>query len=95
MMAEKAGVAVPSVLAAASATTKSPCWSDKRGGNVLSEIRSPEDIDQAQLIDLWRQIKTMHGAGITHGAPTLGTIRLTDEGFDRRVWQWLSGLQTV
>ncbi len=81
MMAEKAGVAVPSVLAAASANDEVAVLVTTRGGNVLSELESPEAIDQAQLIDLWRQIKTMHSAGITHGAPTLGTIRLTDEGF--------------
>ena len=74
-------MAVPSVLAAASANDEVAVLVTTRGGNVLSELESPEAIDQAQLIDLWRQIKTMHSAGITHGAPTLGTIRLTDEGF--------------
>lgn len=81
MLAEKAGVPVPSVLAAASANEEVAVLVTTRAGVILSEIESPDEVDQAALVELWREIKTMHRAGITHGAPTLGTIRLTDSGF--------------
>ncbi len=89
MMAGRADVTVPSVLAAAAATDEVALLVTSQSGTALAELLEPDRWTDDQLVALWNDVGRMHAAGITHGALTAEAVRVTDSGHE--IAEWGSG----
>lgn len=81
MLADRAGVSVPQVMAAAAATDEVAVLVTTRTGILLSEVRDASEFDPQSLVPLWREVGAMHAAGITHGNLGADAVRVTPTGF--------------
>lgn len=80
MLAGRAGINVPEVLAAANANDEvCVLVTTREQGVLLSEVGSDQDLDQDRLVELWRQVGALHAAGLTHGNLSAASIRLAQE----------------
>ncbi|WP_185749130.1 lysylphosphatidylglycerol synthase domain-containing protein [Humibacillus xanthopallidus] len=78
VLARRAGVRVPEVLAAASTSGEVAVLALSRDGIRLDTL-DPESVSDAELVHLWRDVARLHDAGITHGSLDPAAVRL-DEG---------------
>ncbi|MGD2060767.1 MAG: hypothetical protein PVF87_07880, partial [Acidimicrobiia bacterium] len=79
LMAERAGVRVPDLLAVGSATPDVALLALTASGPPLSDM-PVDDVDDELLVALWRNVRTMHDASISHGALRAESTRLGDSG---------------
>ncbi|WP_141820320.1 lysylphosphatidylglycerol synthase domain-containing protein [Humibacillus xanthopallidus] len=77
VLARRAGVRVPEVLAAASTSGEVAVLATSRGGTRLDTL-DPETVSDAELVRLWRDVARLHEAGITHGSLDPAAVRLDD-----------------
>lgn len=83
--AERAGVAVPRVLTAGAPDAELALLVVTTGGRRLDRSR-PEEVPDELLDHLWRNLSTLHAAGMAHGALTTARIRVDDD--DLRIEDW-------
>jgi len=83
--AERAGVAVPRVLTAGAPDAELALLVVTTGGRRLDRSR-PEEVPDELLDQLWRDLSTLHAAGMAHGALTTARIRVDDD--DLRIEDW-------
>ena len=83
--AERAGVAVPRVLTAGAPDAELALLVVTTGGRRLDRSR-PEEVPDELLDQLWRDLSTLHAAGMAHGALTTARIRV--DGDDLRIEDW-------
>jgi uncharacterized membrane protein YbhN (UPF0104 family)/tRNA A-37 threonylcarbamoyl transferase component Bud32 len=80
MMAQKAGVSVPDVVAAGLGGDDVAILAvDRRGERV--DPSSVDDMTELRLTGLWESVGRLHKAGIAHGALTLSALSFDDELF--------------
>lgn len=84
--AERAGVAVPRVLTAGAPDAELALLVVTTGGRRLDRSR-PEEVPDELLDHLWRNLSTLHAAGMAHGALTTARIRVDDDD-DLRIEDW-------
>jgi uncharacterized protein (TIRG00374 family) len=81
LLAERAGVRVPRILAAAAATDEVAVLVATREGTDLADLAEGDLPDHAALEALWSQVAAMHASGLTHGGLDSRAVRLTANGF--------------
>jgi len=81
LLAERAGVRVPSVVSASTIGSRGDATLvlDSVKGTTLDQL-SQEQITDDFLIDTWNELSKLHDAGITHGGIWSQTFLLTDSG---------------
>ncbi len=79
VLAGRARVPVPEVLAAASPSGEVAVLATTRRGVRLAQC-DPEAVQDADLVQLWRDVVRLHNAGITHGSLDPDAVRLDDDG---------------
>lgn len=81
LLAERAGVRVPSVVAAAVAGKHRDALLvlADRGGTTLDQV-APEAISDAVLDDVWANLRQLHDAGLAHNDLAPSTIELAADG---------------
>ena len=79
VLAGRAGVRVPVVLAAASPSGEVAVLATTRRGVRLAHC-APDTVQDADLVRLWQDVVRLHGAGITHGSMDLDAVRMADDG---------------
>jgi uncharacterized membrane protein YbhN (UPF0104 family) len=81
LLAERAGVQVPSVVTAATIGSRGDATLvlEAIKGDTLDQMQ-PEKITDEQLVDTWTQLSKLHGAGITHGGIWAKTFVLSEAG---------------
>jgi uncharacterized membrane protein YbhN (UPF0104 family)/tRNA A-37 threonylcarbamoyl transferase component Bud32 len=81
LLADRAGVQVPEVIAAGTAGDLGHALlvSDALDGRLLSTVDASELTD-AVLDDAWQNIERLHGARLAHGNLYLGHVALLDDG---------------
>ncbi|MFN8125456.1 MAG: flippase-like domain-containing protein [Candidatus Nanopelagicales bacterium] len=89
MLAGRAGVSVPQVVAAAAATDEVAALVTTRSGVALADLGDPDRLADDSLVQVWRDVARMHAAGITHGSLTAEALRVTDDG--HVIAEWESG----
>ena len=77
VMAARAGVSVPEVVAAAEANDELALLVMKRSGSRLVDSDA-EDISDDTLVATCRSVARLHAASITHGSLTASAIRVSD-----------------
>lgn len=82
LLAARAGVSVPQVMAAAAATDEVAVLVTTRTGTLLSEVDDGSVNDPRSLVSLWREVGAMHASGITHGNLGADAVRVTQTGFE-------------
>jgi uncharacterized protein (TIRG00374 family) len=75
MLASRAGVATPEVVAAAMAGDNDVVLVIDSRGDVLAD-REPDAIEADSLVELWRSVQRLHAAGISHGDLNSAAIRI-------------------
>lgn len=78
VLARRAGVRVPEVLAAASTSGEVAVLALSRSGARLDSV-DPVSVPDTKLVSLWHEVTRLHEAGITHGSLDPSAVRL-DEG---------------
>ena len=81
LLAERAGVRVPSVVSASTIGSRGDATLvlDSVKGTTLDQL-SQNQITDDFLVDTWNQLAKLHDAGITHGGIWSQTFLLTDSG---------------
>ena len=81
LLAERAGVHVPDIVAAGTAGDLGHALlvTDDEGGQPLSEL-DDHSLTDATLDDAWRNLSKLHTAHLAHGNLHLGTVVLRDDG---------------
>ena len=81
LLAERAGVRVPSVVSASTIGSRGDATLvlDSVKGTTLDQL-SQDQITDDFLVDTWNQLAKLHDAGITHGGIWSQTFLLTDSG---------------
>ena len=81
LLAERAGVRVPSVVSASTIGSRGDATLvlDSMKGTTLDQL-SQDQITDDFLVDTWNQLAKLHDAGITHGGIWSQTFLLTDSG---------------
>lgn len=81
LLAERAGVRVPSVVSASTIGSRGDATLvlDSVKGTTLDQL-SKEEITDDFLVDTWNELSKLHDAGITHGGIWSQTFLLTDSG---------------
>lgn len=81
LLAERAGVRVPSVVSASTIGSRGDATLvlDSVKGTTLDQL-SKEQITDDFLVDTWNELSKLHDAGITHGGIWSQTFLLTDSG---------------
>lgn len=81
LLAERAGVRVPSVVSASTIGSRGDATLvlDSVKGTTLDQL-SHEQITDDFLVDTWNELSKLHDAGITHGGIWSQTFLLTDSG---------------
>ena len=77
LLADRAGVPVPEVLAAASTSGEVAILATRRRGTRLDQLE-PEDgeaLTDPELVGLWHDVARLHDAGISHGALDVRAVR--------------------
>jgi uncharacterized membrane protein YbhN (UPF0104 family) len=74
LLAERAGVDVPEVLAAASTSGEVAILATRRRGVRLDSV-DPGEISDSDLVGLWQNLMRLHDAGISHGALDVNAVR--------------------
>ncbi len=82
MLADRADVSVPKVVAAAAATDDVAVLATTRRGLPLSQLDAAVELDPAALVQLWRQVAAMHTAGIVHSNLNSETVRLVGSNYE-------------
>ena len=79
LLAQRAGVSVPDVLAAASTSGEVAILATRRRGVRLdsADVAALADPD---LVRLWQDLARLHDAGISHGALDVGAVRQDEHG---------------
>lgn len=77
LMATRAGVVVPDLVAVGSASAEIALIAFASGGTPLDELPNGELTDEL-LVGLWRQVGRLHGASITHGRLSSAAVRVVD-----------------
>ena len=75
VLAGRAGVPVPEVLAAASTSGEVAVLATSGRGVRLDTVNR-ENVSDAELVRLWREVMRLHEAGITHGSLDPAAVRL-------------------
>ncbi len=75
LMAERAGVNAPRLLAAGSASAEMALVVFDGGGRRLDDVDATQ-LDDEWLAHLWEEVGRMHAAGITHGSLNSGAVRV-------------------
>jgi glycosyltransferase 2 family protein len=79
VLAERAGVAVPAVLAAGQASGEVALLALTDEGRTLRDLGSDEISDDT-LVALWEGVGRLHSASISHGQLTTEVVRVRDDG---------------
>jgi uncharacterized protein (TIRG00374 family) len=79
LMAQRAGVNVPDVLAVGNASPDVALVALTALGLRLSAVET-EEVTDGFLVGMWREVKRMHAASISHGALNIDTVRFTESG---------------
>ena len=79
VLAGRAGVHVPEVLAAASASGELAVLATTRLGTRLSQC-DPASVLDADLVRMWQNLVRLHDAAITHGALDTDSVRWAEDG---------------
>ncbi|GAA3689844.1 hypothetical protein GCM10022399_01910 [Terrabacter ginsenosidimutans] len=79
LLAQRAGVAVPEVLAAASTSGEVAILVTRRRGTRLDSV-DLDGVTDAALVRLWHDLARLHDAGISHGALDVGAVRQDEDG---------------
>src|SRR4051794_7905423 len=80
LLAQRAGVHVPEVVVAGTAGPGAALIVERRlDGRCLSELDADE-VSDALLVDLWRQVGALHDARVAHGSLSARHVRITDDG---------------
>lgn len=79
LMAQRAGVTVPDLLAVGSASPDVALVAVAGSGPRLSDV-DPGSVEPERLSDIWRNVAILHDASISHGALRSESIHLTEEG---------------
>ena len=77
LMATRAGVSVPELLAVGNASAEIALIAFTNGGTRLPDLPETSLTDEL-LIDLWRQVRSMHEASISHGSLNGAAVRVVD-----------------
>lgn len=75
LMAARAGVPVPELVAVGNASEEIALIAFSGEGMVLQDLDTSE-IDDDLLVALWRQLAVLHGANITHGGLNASAVRV-------------------
>src|SRR5262249_54225863 len=79
-MAAQAGVRVPDAVAAAAGRRGDALLVPRQPDVEPLERAAPEDVDDATLTELWRQVDRLHAAGIAHGRLNLSNVVVAEDG---------------
>jgi uncharacterized membrane protein YbhN (UPF0104 family)/tRNA A-37 threonylcarbamoyl transferase component Bud32 len=79
LLAQRAGVPVPDVLAAASTSGEVAILATRRRGVRLDSV-DRDAVTDPDLVGLWQNLVRLHDAGISHGALDAHAIRKDDDG---------------
>jgi uncharacterized membrane protein YbhN (UPF0104 family)/tRNA A-37 threonylcarbamoyl transferase component Bud32 len=78
LMAAQAGVRVPEVVMAALGPSRDALVVTRQPDHEPLELSSPEQVSDAVLDDLCRQVARLHGAGIAHGRLNASNVIVVD-----------------
>lgn len=78
LVAARAGVTVPSVVAAGRAGPRAAVLVQRPVSGVRLTDLDPDAIDDELIVGVWRDIVALHRAGIAHGALTVGNVVVAD-----------------
>ena len=79
LLARRAGVSVPDVLAAASTSGEVAILATRRRG-VRLDSADRAALADPELVRLWQDLARLHGAGISHGALDVRAVRRDEHG---------------
>ncbi|WP_404388675.1 lysylphosphatidylglycerol synthase domain-containing protein [Humibacillus xanthopallidus] len=79
LLAQRAGVTVPDVLAAASTSGEVAILATRSRGARLDAV-DPDTITDPDLLGLWQDLMRLHDSGISHGALDIGAVRKDEDG---------------
>ena len=80
LMAAEAGVRVPEVIIAALGPEGDALVATRQPDVAPLEVANIDEVSDATLVDVWRQVEDLHGAGISHGRLNLSNVLVGDDG---------------
>lgn len=80
LVAERAGVRVTDLLGVGLSTQEDAIIATASTVDVLDDVDDGEEIDDAELDAIWKQVGLLHTAGISHGALSPISIRIDASG---------------
>lgn len=79
VMADRAGVRVADLAAVGSASSEIALIALERPGTPLNDA-APESLDDAMLVQVWREVATMHARSISHGSLDTSSVLIGPDG---------------
>src|SRR4029079_14729440 len=80
LMAAKAGVRVPEVVTATLGPQGDALIVTRQPDVAPLELATPDDVSDETLLELLRQVDTLHRAGISHGRLNLSNVLVSEDG---------------